>query len=334
MNPTDISSCSPARSTTAARVTTAAKRGILAAITTVAATGLAMGAGGTALAAPSASPGPSLMSTKAGDGGLETKTCNASSPQVRIDSFDVPGTSACYELTAASGWVAVNITGSYGVINNLTSPVSVAFKLPDGAVYWQATIAPGEVHSIDVNRGGSTVVELQVSPVSSPNGPSTGNLTPGPDADGNDNVVSLRSAGNRVSGQVARINWNGVITSPLTRNSGFTDRLDGSFKVVRALDGSGCISLESAAYPDTYLHATTGNGSNGVAASINPDPTAATWCATDAATPVTGKYLASAADQSRVLSPSAATNRALTTTTNRNAESAWFVDTALAFPGN
>ncbi|OLT54278.1 hypothetical protein BJF89_17030 [Corynebacterium sp. CNJ-954] len=328
MNPTDASSCSPARSTTAARVTTAAKRGILAAITTVAATGLAMSTGGTALAAPSAS----LMSTKAGDGGLETKTCTASNPQVRIDSFDVPGTSACYELTAASGWVAVNITGSYGVINNLTSPVSVAFKLPDGAVYWQATIAPGEVHSIDVNRGGSTVVELQVAPVSSPNGPSTGNLDPGPDADGTDsadNVVSLRSAGNRVSGQVARINWNGVVTSPLTRNSGFTDRLDGSFKVVRALDGSGCISLESAAYPDTYLHTTTGNG---VAASINPDPTAATWCATDAATPVTGKYLASAADQSRVLTTGTATNRALTTTTTRNAESAWFVDTALAFP--
>jgi hypothetical protein len=125
-----------------------------------------------------------------------------------------------------------------------------------------------------------------------------------------------------------------IHTSPLTRNSGFTDRLDGSFKVVRALDGSGCISLESAAYPDTYLHTTTGNGSNGVAASINPDPTAATWCATDAATPVTGKYLASAADQSRVLTTGTATNRALTTTTTRNAESAWFVDTALAFPGN
>lgn len=327
MTSTDTSLNSPVRDSIITRTRTAAKRGLFAAITTVAATGLAMTAGGTVAAAPSVS----VMSTKASDGGLSEKTCNASSPQVRVDSFDVPGMAACYELTAASGWVAVNITGSYGVVNNLTSPVSVAFKLPDGAVYWQATVAPGEVHSIDVDRNGSTVVELQVSPVSSPNGPSTGELTPGPDADGNDNVVSLRSAGNRVAGQVARINWSGVVNSPLTRNSGFTDRLDGSFKVVDALDGSGCISLESAAYPDTYLHTTTGSG---VAASINPDPTAATWCATDAATPVTGKYLASATNQSRVLTTGTATNRPLTTTTTRNVESAWFVDTALAFPGN
>ena len=287
---------------------------------------MALAATGTAGAAP----GVSTMSTTAGDGGLTEQNCDASAEQVRVDSFDVAGVSACYGLTAASGWVAVNITGSYGVINELSSPVSVAFKLPDGAVYWQATVAPGEVHSIDVDRNGSTVVELQVSPVSSPNGPSTGDLTPGPDDDGNDNVVSLRSAGNRVSGQVARISWNGVVNASLTRNSGFTDRLDGSFIVTDALDGSECISLESAAYPDTYLHTTSANG---VAASVDPDPAAATWCATDASSPVTGKYLASATDQTRVLTTGTATNGSLTTTTTRNAESAWFVDTALAYPG-
>lgn len=97
------------------------------------------------------------MFTTAGDGGLNEQNCDASAEQVRVDSFDVAGISACYGLTAASGWVAVNITGSYGVINELSSPVSVAFKLPDGAVYWQATVAPGEVHSIDVDRNGSTV---------------------------------------------------------------------------------------------------------------------------------------------------------------------------------
>lgn len=49
---------------------------------------------------------------------------------------------------------------------------------------------------------------------------------------------------------------------------------------------------------------------------------------------MTGKFLASATNQSRVLTTGTSTNRSLTTTTTRNVESAWFVDTALAFPGN
>lgn len=265
------------------------------------------------------------VAVTAGDGGLVEQTCNASASQVRVDSSSVPGMSACFSLTAPTGWVAVNITGSYGVVNNLAVPVSVAFKLPDGAVYWQDTVAPGQVRSVDVDRRGSTVVELQVTPVASPSGPGTATLTPGENAP---NIVSLRSAGVTAAGKTLRVAWSGVQLAGLDRNSGFNDRLDASFEVVEGLGQEGCVSLRSAAYPDVYLHTT---GSGAVAASVDPDPMDATWCVTSATAPLTGVRLASAVDQTRVLT--VGTGETATTTTQRNVESVWFVDPALAWPG-
>lgn len=261
----------------------------------------------------------------AGDGGLVEQTCNAGAAQVRVDSSSVPGMSACFSLTAPTGWVAVNITGSYGVVNNLSVPVAVAFKLPDGAVYWQQTVEPGQVRSVDVDRRGSTVVELQVTPVASPTGPGTATLTPGEEAP---NIVSLRSAGRIASGEVIRVAWSGIQLAELDRNDPFNDRLDASFEVVEGLGQEGCISLRSAAYPDIYLQTTTDGK---VTAGIDPDPQAATWCVTAAATTPTGVHLASAADQRQVLT--VGTGGVVTTTTERTGESVWFVDPALAWPG-
>ena len=261
----------------------------------------------------------------AGDGGLVERTCGTTREQVRVDSTSVAGMSACFTLTAPTGWVAVNITGSYGVVNNLTTPISVAFKLPNGAVYFQQVIQPGQVKSVDVDRRGSTIVELQVTPVTTPNGASTATLTPSRQTP---NYVTFRSAGRINPGQVMRLSWSGVKLSPLDRNSGFNDRLDASFKVVPALDSSQCISLESAAYPGTYL---TMNTNGTVAALTNPDTRAATWCPTAAETTPTGVFLANATNQTRILTADA--NATVTTATNRTTESVWFTDQALALPG-
>lgn len=272
---------------------------------------------------------PALAQNKvdpiAGDGGLVEQACGTTREQVRVDSASVAGMSACFTLAAPTGWVAVNITGSYGVVNNLTVPVAVAFKLPDGAVYFQQVIQPGQVKSVDVDRHGSTIVELQVTPVATPNGASTATLTPSGQAP---NYVTLRSAGRINPGHVMRLSWSGVKLSALDRNSGFNDRLDASFKVVPALDSSQCVSLESAAYPGTYL---TMNTTGAVSALTDPDTRAATWCPTAAETTPTGVYLANATNQARVLTAGAGAT--VTTTTNRTTESVWFTDQALALPG-
>lgn len=101
----------------------------------------------------------------AGDGGLVQKDCATGAEYVRIDSSELENSKACFFLTKPTGWVAVNITGSYGVVNRLKVPVSVAFKLPDGEVYWQRVVEPGKIQSIDVGHNRSTVVEMQVTPV-------------------------------------------------------------------------------------------------------------------------------------------------------------------------
>lgn len=265
------------------------------------------------------------VTVNAGDGGLVEAICGSTSTQVRVDSASVAGMSACFELNAPTGWVAVNITGSYGVVNNLNVPVSVAFKLPDGEVYWQQVIQPGQVRSVDVDRHGSTIVELQVTPVASPTGASTGNLTASAEQP---NYVTLRSAGTLTSGQVMRVGWSGVEMAPLDRNSGFNNRLDASFKVVDALNGSECISLESASYPGVYLIMDNGGA---VSTSYQPNPQQASWCPTSVDTPPTGVRLASAVNQSRVLTVS--TGGKLSTSTVRTNESIWFTDQALALPG-
>ena len=151
--------------------------------------------------------GQTTFSTRGGDGGLVEQTCGASREQVRVDSGSAAGMAACFGLTAPTGWVAVNIIGSYGVVNNLTVPVAVAFKLPDGAVYYQITIPPGQTRSVGVDRR-STVVELQVSPVATSVGASTGNLTPS--SPESENHVSLRSAGRNSASQFMRISWAGM----------------------------------------------------------------------------------------------------------------------------
>lgn len=261
----------------------------------------------------------------ASDGGIIQKECGTSSEYIRVDSASLSGSRACFFLTKPTGWVAINITGSYGIVNELKVPVAVAFKLPGGDVYWQRVVKPGGVQNIDVDRRGSTVVEIQVTPVATSTGAATGNL----DIDAESpNVVSLRSAGRNAAGRILRLSWSGVELSTLDRNSKFNDRLDGSFKVVPALDGSQCISLEAAAYPGVYLTMRT-NGT--VSALSSPSPQGATWCPSTVNETPTGTRLSSALNQSRVLTTRG--SQGVTTTSFKSAESVWFIDQALALPG-
>lgn len=260
-----------------------------------------------------------------GDGGLVQQTCGAQTEQIRIDSSSFSSFSACFGLVKPTGWIATEITGSYGVVNNLTVPAHIAFKLPGGAVYWQETVEPGKVTTIDVGRTGSTVVEIQVAPVATSTGPATGSLTPSTDTA--PNYISLRQATAPTAGRILRVSWNGITTTAMDRNSGFTDRLDGSFKVIPALDGSSCISLESAAYPGTYLTAPTATT---LAVSTTPTPGRATWCPATVATPATAQQLRLAADQTKTLAVT--TTGAVTLAGTTATGTAWFVDTALARP--
>lgn len=262
----------------------------------------------------------------AGDGGLVQKDCATGTEYVRVDSSELENSKACFFLTKATGWVAVNIKGSYGIVNHLKVPVAVAFKLPDGQVYWQRVVEPGKLQSIDVDNNLSTVVEIQVTPVATSTGAATGDLRI--DA-ANPHVVSLRSAGRNAAGKILRLSWAGVELSDLDRNSGFNDRLDASFKVVPALDGSQCLSLEAAAYPGVYL---TMQSNGSVAVVSNPNAKGATWCPAAVEETPTGTRLASALDQTRVLATRG--SQGLTTTTARTTESVWFVDQGLALPGN
>lgn len=262
----------------------------------------------------------------AGDGGIVQKDCATGVEYVRVDSSELENSKACFFLTKPTGWVAVNITGSYGIVNRLKVPVSVAFKLPDGQVYWQRVIEPGKLQSIDVDNNLSTVVEIQVTPVATSAGAATGDLTINT---ANPHVVSLRSAGRNAAGKTLRLSWAGVELTSLDRNSGFNDRLDASFKVVPARDGSQCVSLEAAAYPGVYL---TMQPNGSVTVQSNPNAKGATWCPSAAEETPTGTRLASALNQTRVLTTSG--SQGVTTTTSRTSESVWFVDQALALPGN
>lgn len=261
----------------------------------------------------------------AGDGGLVERDCASGSDYVRVDSSSLPRSRACFFLVKSTGWVAVNVTGSYGIVNELKVPVSVAFKLPEGDVYWQRVIDPGAVQNIDVDRRGSTIVEIQVTPVATSTGAATGDLSVDTQSP---NVVSLRSAGRVASGTMLRLSWTGVELSTLDRNSGFNDRLDASFRVVSALDGSQCVSLEAAGYPGIFL---TMQHSGAVVMQSSPSVTGATWCVSQVAEIPTGVRLASAVNQNRVLTVGA--DNGVGTTTARTSESVWFADQALAFPG-
>ena len=260
-----------------------------------------------------------------GDGGIIGQECGIQPQQIRVDSSELSEVSTCFALTKLTGWAAMNIRGSYGVVNKLQVPVNVAFKLPDGAVYWQNTIAPGQVASVDVNNAGSTIVELHVSPVNTGNGASTATLTAGTATA--PNYVSLRSASTAASGRVVRMAWTGPTTSVLTRNSPFVDRLDGSFLVTKGLSDPACVSLESAAYPGMYLQATSPTRF-----SLSPAPAAknATWCANSATTPVTSIRLVWAADRTKALAVSHQGKLALGSADS--VSSRWFVDQALARP--
>ncbi|MEK0128754.1 AbfB domain-containing protein [Corynebacterium marquesiae] len=261
----------------------------------------------------------------AGDGGLVQKDCATGAEYVRIDSSELENSKACFFLTKPTGWVAVNITGSYGVVNRLKVPVSVAFKLPDGDVYWQRVVEPGKIQSTDVGNNRSTVVEMQVTPVATSTGAGTGDLSVDT---ANPHVISMRSAGRYAGGKILRLSWAGVELSSIDRNSGFNDRLDASFKVVPARDGSQCLSLEAAAYPGVFL---TMHSNGSVAVQSNPNAKGATWCPASVAETPTGTRLASALNQNRVLTASG--TQKVATTTSRTSESVWFIDQGLALPG-
>lgn len=261
----------------------------------------------------------------AGDGGIVEQQCGVQPQQIRVDSSSLSSFSACFALTKPTGWAAMSLSGSYGVVNNLTVPVDVAFKLPDGAVYWQDTVAPGQVKSVDVNNAGSTIVELHVSPVATSNGASTATLTPGTTA--TPNYVSLRSASPTSPGRIVRVTWSGATTTALTRNSSFLDRLDGSVLVTEGLSDPGCVSLQSAAYPGMYLQATSPTS---FSLSLAPTAANATWCANPATTPVTSTRLVWAADRTKALAITSQGTLSLGTVDS--ADSTWFSDQALARP--
>ncbi|HIW95880.1 MAG TPA: hypothetical protein H9867_05270 [Candidatus Corynebacterium gallistercoris] len=103
------------------------------------------------LSATSAAQADDTVAILAGDGGIVEEKCGTQPQQIRIDSSSLSSFSACFSLAKPTGWAALNLPGSYGVVNNLTVAVDVAFKLPDGTVYWQDTVGPGQVKSVDVN---------------------------------------------------------------------------------------------------------------------------------------------------------------------------------------
>ncbi|MBC2682345.1 AbfB domain-containing protein [Corynebacterium anserum] len=261
----------------------------------------------------------------AGDGGIVQEQCGKQPQQIRVDSSSVSTFSVCFALTKPTGWAAMNLTGSYGVVNNLTVDVNVAFKLPDGAVYWQDAVHPGQAKSIDVNNAGSTIVELQVIPVATNNGASSATLIPG--TDDAPNYVSLRSASAAASGRTVRVTWAGVTTTPLSRNSSFLDRLDGSFLVAKGLSDPACVSLESAAYPGMYLQATSPTD---FSLSSTPSASHATWCPNPATTPVTSTRLVWATDRTKALAITSQGSLVLGAVDS--ADSRWFTDQALARP--
>lgn len=86
---------------------------------------------------PSVAQADETVTILDGDGGIVEEQCGIQPHQVRVDSSSLSSFSACFGLAKPTGWAAMSLTGSYGVVNNLTVAVNVAFKLPDGAVYWQ-----------------------------------------------------------------------------------------------------------------------------------------------------------------------------------------------------
>lgn len=263
------------------------------------------------------------------DGGIVEQDCVNDAPQLRVDSSDLPGRAGCFGLIHDSGWVALRITGAFGVVNHLTQPVAVSFKLPSGAVYWTTVVGPGEVRAIDINRAQSTVVELMVAPVASSTGPSSAVLAPPGDGEG-PRVVSLRSASSSTRPLMLRVSWSGIGVSELNRNSPFTDRLDAAFIVRRGIADPECVSLETAAYPGAFLQASSVDGRGGVELSIVPDPAAATWCVSPVESPPTAVRLLSGTDQTFALAIERTGD--VTVAASYSDESLWFVDRALAYP--
>lgn len=259
---------------------------------------------------------------KKGDGGIVAQPCGEGAAQIRIDSADASDYSECFALVKEAGWLSLRITGSYGVANNLTIPVAVAFKLPDGAVYWSTVVEPGEIRSIDVNNSMSTVVELQAGVLPPPHGGSTEELAGS--KSGKTQIVSFRDP---TSGHYLRSSWLGFRLDPLTRNSQFEDRLDAAFVVREGKSDPACFSFELGSSPGTFLMVDTSG--QRLVARTQVEAQAATWCPSNVTSPPTGIRLVNQSDQRLVISR---TDNTVTVSPDRSSSSVWFVDAALAQP--
>ncbi|WP_143336574.1 AbfB domain-containing protein [Corynebacterium pacaense] len=162
----------------------------------------------------------------------------------------------------------------YGIYNRSASDVAVAFRLPEGNVFWQETIAAGAVRTLDVDRARSRVIEMVVGTPSATSGQGQGIIQEGSAVSFyNSAFLSQGTLGFDVFDDKAKL-------KSVNQNSGFEDRLDASFVVRAGLSDPSCVSLQSASYPGVYLQAAAATA-GGVVRTSSPVANRATWCVTE-----------------------------------------------------
>lgn len=162
--------------------------------------------------------------------------CSLAKPQLQIDISRRPG-AMCFSI-AGPGHISIDIPGAYGVFNRTDLEVKVAFRLDQGAVYWQETVPAGAVRTVDVDRRRSRVIELSVG--------ASGQPVPASIADGN--LMSFWSNGH-VLGFSPGSDQPELLSVDFS--SDFEDRLDSTF--YSRSTGDGCFRFESAFYPGVFL---------------------------------------------------------------------------------
>lgn len=205
-----------------------------------------------------------------GDNGIVEKACDFRASQIQLDTSSRTGPT-CFETTG-TGWARMNVGEVYGVYNRSEYPVTIAFRLPEGQVFWQETIAAGSVRTLDIDRSRSRVIEMIIGSVASSTGQGSGILQTGESVTfSRRHVLTPGALGFDVFGDNAQLRPYGV-------NSGFEDRLDATFILQPGLSDPSCFSLETANYTGVYL---TADVSGAVARQVSPQPDKATWCFTE-----------------------------------------------------
>lgn len=200
--------------------------------------------------------------------GASQQPCSLAKKQIHIDTSSRDG-AICFDVAHPS-FIRLDVTQAYGVRNRTDFDVSVAFRINEGAVFWQETLRPNGLRTLDVDRKRTRVIELMVGDpgvLSAPQSPGVDKLVSiAQEADGKWQYVGMNAGDDR-----ARI-------QRLSLGSSFEDRLDATFKIRPALDRNQttCFSLESVSYPGSYLTIDTPLGA--VARKVAPQPQSATWC--------------------------------------------------------